>query len=141
MPVKISVELNHQEDSTSKVIEELSDLISTLKKLKNEGFEICVIPFDTAVYILTPDSNKNSVEKIDNSDILSTPIENIDFSVRTYNCLFRAQIKTVGEIVEMTPKKLLLTKNFGRKSLDEIRKILHEQFGLKFKDDKQASST
>ena len=141
MPVKISVELNHQEDSTSKVIEELSDLISTLKKLKNEGFEICVIPFDTAVYILTPDSNKNSVEKIDNSDILSTPIENIDFSVRTYNCLFRAQIKTVGEIVEMTPKKLLLTKNFGRKSLDEIRKILHEQFGLKFKDDEQASST
>jgi DNA-directed RNA polymerase subunit alpha len=44
--------------------------------------------------------------------------------VRSYNCLKNANIQTIGELVQKTEAEMLRTKNFGRKSLNEIKEIL-----------------
>lgn len=58
------------------------------------------------------------------SQIYDTPIEDLDLSVRAYNCLKRAGITKVGQVLEMTEDDLLSVRNFGRKSLDELRERL-----------------
>ncbi len=52
------------------------------------------------------------------------PIEDLDLSVRAYNCLKRAGITRVGQVLEMSEDDLLGVRNFGRKSLDELRERL-----------------
>jgi DNA-directed RNA polymerase subunit alpha len=56
---------------------------------------------------------------------LFRPIEEINFSVRSANCLQSADIRYIGELVQKTENDLLKTKNFGRKSLNEIKETLH----------------
>ncbi|MBI3248563.1 MAG: DNA-directed RNA polymerase subunit alpha [Deltaproteobacteria bacterium] len=58
------------------------------------------------------------------SDHLFKPIEDLNFSVRSANCLQSADLKYVGELVQKTENDLLKTKNFGRKSLNEIKETL-----------------
>ncbi len=58
---------------------------------------------------------------------LELPIEALDLSERPRNCLRRAQIKTVGELVERTSDDLLNITNFGQKSLDEVKEKLDER--------------
>lgn len=53
--------------------------------------------------------------------IFETPIEDLNLSVRTYNCLKRSNITKVGQILQMDEKDLLSVRNFGRKSYDELR--------------------
>ena len=57
---------------------------------------------------------------------LDLPIEALDLSERPRNCLRRAQIETVGELVQRTPDDLLNITNFGQKSLDEVTAKLDE---------------
>ncbi len=57
---------------------------------------------------------------------LELPIEALDLSERPRNCLRRAQIKTVGELVQRTPDDLLNITNFGQKSLEEVQAKLDE---------------
>ena len=57
------------------------------------------------------------------------PIEELGLSVRTYNCLKRSNIATVGQILERTEEDLLALRNFGRKSLDELNERL-QAFGI-----------
>lgn len=60
-------------------------------------------------------------------------IDELELSVRATNCLKSANIRTVGELVQRTEGEMLKTKNFGRKSLDEIRRVLAEmdlEFGM-----------
>ncbi len=52
------------------------------------------------------------------------PIEELDLSVRPYNCLKRAGINTVGDLIQRTEEEIVAVKNFGRKSLDEVREKL-----------------
>jgi DNA-directed RNA polymerase subunit alpha len=56
-------------------------------------------------------------------------IEELDFSVRTYNCLKKANIQTIADLVQTTEEDLMNIRNFGRKSLLEVRDKL-AQFGL-----------
>jgi DNA-directed RNA polymerase subunit alpha len=58
---------------------------------------------------------------------LDLPIEDLDLSERPRNCLKRAQVNTVGELVEKTPDDLLAITNFGQKSLDEVLAKLDER--------------
>jgi DNA-directed RNA polymerase subunit alpha len=60
---------------------------------------------------------------------LSRSVEELDLSVRSYNCLKNAQIQTIGDLVTRSEADMLKTKNFGRKSLNEIKEIL-AQMGL-----------
>jgi len=56
--------------------------------------------------------------------IYDMPIEQLELSSRTYNCLKRSQITKVGQILEMSPDELLALRNFGQKSLTELRQRL-----------------
>ena len=57
---------------------------------------------------------------------LSRSVDELELSVRSYNCLKNANIKTIGDLVTRTEAEMLKTKNFGRKSLNEIKDILAE---------------
>jgi DNA-directed RNA polymerase subunit alpha len=58
---------------------------------------------------------------------LDQPIEELDLTERPRNCLKRAQINTIGELVERTAADLLGITNFGQKSLDEVLQRLDER--------------
>lgn len=64
---------------------------------------------------------------------LSTPIEQLDMTVRSYNCLKREGIHTVGELITRSEADLLDIRNFGAKSIDEVKVKLHG-LGLALKD-------
>ncbi len=63
-------------------------------------------------------------EPIFNSNLLKS-VEELELSVRSYNCLKNANIKTIADLVQKSEQEMLRTKNFGRKSLNEIKEILH----------------
>jgi len=66
---------------------------------------------------------------------LDLPIEDLDLSERPRNCLKRAQVNTIGELLEKTPDDLLAITNFGQKSLDEVTQKLDERgLSLRIKD-------
>src|ERR1700726_1694543 len=58
------------------------------------------------------------------SEVLNRPVEELELSVRSYNCLKNANIQSIGELVQKTEAEMLRTKNFGRKSQNEIKEIL-----------------
>src|SRR5207248_1367754 len=59
-------------------------------------------------------------------DRYNTPIEDLNLSVRAYNCLKRSGLMTVGQVLEKSEDELLSLRNFGRKSYDELRDKLVE---------------
>jgi len=68
---------------------------------------------------------------------LFRPVDELELSVRSANCLQNADIKFIGELVQRSEQEMLKTKNFGRKSLNEIREILHEMglgFGMRLEN-------
>lgn len=58
--------------------------------------------------------------------ILDTPIEDVEFSVRTFNCLKKENINTLGELIQRNENELLNIRNFGRRSLDEVLERLQQ---------------
>jgi DNA-directed RNA polymerase subunit alpha len=69
------------------------------------------------------------------NEVLNRSVEELELSVRSYNCLKNANIQTIGDLVQRTEAEMLRTKNFGRKSLNEIKEILANlglSFGMKF---------
>ena len=64
---------------------------------------------------------------------LATPIEDLDLTVRSYNCLKREGINTVSELINLSEDQLMNIRNFGSKSVDEVRDKL-TSMGLRFKD-------
>ena len=69
------------------------------------------------------------------NEVLNRSVEELELSVRSYNCLKNANIQTIGDLVQKTEAEMLRTKNFGRKSLNEIKEILSGlglSFGMKF---------
>jgi DNA-directed RNA polymerase subunit alpha len=67
--------------------------------------------------------NPSDEEPVFNSNLLKS-VEELELSVRSYNCLKNANIKTIADLVQKTEQEMLRTKNFGRKSLNEIKEIL-----------------
>jgi DNA-directed RNA polymerase subunit alpha len=55
---------------------------------------------------------------------LNRSVDELELSVRSYNCLKNANIRTIGELVQKNESEMLKTRNFGRKSLNEIKEIL-----------------
>ncbi len=64
--------------------------------------------------------------------VLDTPIEELDLSVRSYNCLKRQGVNTIGQLTECTEGDLLNIRNFGAKSIEEVKDKL-QQMGLSLK--------
>lgn len=77
-------------------------------------------------------SGEVSVEEAMRLRVLEYPIEDLDFSVRTYNCLKKAGLHTLGQVVECTAQDLLAIRNLGDRSLQEIITKL-AQYGLSLK--------
>ena len=76
-------------------------------------------------------TEKTHIQPIDPYTDIS--IEELQLSVRPYNCLKRAQINTVGDLLNYSPEKLLELKNFGRKSADEVFATLKNKLGIVLK--------
>jgi DNA-directed RNA polymerase subunit alpha len=69
--------------------------------------------------------------KYDFNENLLRPVSELELSVRSSNCLKNANIRFIGDLVQKTEMDMLRTKNFGRKSLNEIKELLAEM-GLRF---------
>ncbi len=68
---------------------------------------------------------------------LDKPVEDLELSVRSANCLKNADIHFIGDLAQKTDQEMLKTKNFGRKSLNEIKALLSEMdltLGMKFEN-------
>ncbi len=85
---------------------------------------------------LTVSSEENESGVSD--DVLNKKIEELDLSARALNCLKRDKIETIGELLAKPEEELIKIKNFGSKSLEEVKEKLKEKFGLTFrKGDKE----
>jgi DNA-directed RNA polymerase subunit alpha len=81
-----------------------------------------------------PEAPLGTEEKEDINDVLLRHVDDLELSVRSANCLKNAGINLIGELVMKTEPEMLKTKNFGRKSLNEIKEILQDSglgFGMK----------
>ena len=96
----------------------LVELFSLARELNvnAEGIEIGPSPVDEQI-----------------AESLNLPVEDLDLSVRSYNCLKREGIHTVGELVARSEEDLLDIRNFGSKSIDEVKETL-EGLGLALRD-------
>ncbi len=72
------------------------------------------------------EEEERNEEKEKLMDSLLRPVDELELSVRSANCLENANIKLIGDLVQKTEAEMLKTKNFGRKSLKEIKDILNE---------------
>jgi DNA-directed RNA polymerase subunit alpha len=84
----------------------------------------------------TPEVTEEPAERVMNqmNEVLNRSVDEMELSVRSYNCLKNANIGTIGDLVQKTEAEMLRTKNFGRKSLNEIKEILSGMglgFGMK----------
>jgi len=84
----------------------------------------------------TPEVTEEPAERVMNqmNEVLNRSVDEMELSVRSYNCLKNANIGTIGDLVQKTEAEMLRTKNFGRKSLNEIKEILAGMglgFGMK----------
>jgi DNA-directed RNA polymerase subunit alpha len=111
-------ESTNPKDSVASAGKTLVELFGLAKELNEaaEGIEIGPAPVEAG---LAPE--------------LATPIEDLDLTVRSYNCLKREGINTVSELIALSEDQLMNIRNFGSKSVDEVRDKL-ASMGLKFKD-------
>ena len=103
------------------------DAISLGAKLIRDHLSIFINLEDPVETQVEPDPEAPSVP----NEHLDKSVEELELSVRSYNCLKNANIRTIGELVQKSEADMLRTKNFGRKSLTEIKEIL-ESMGLGF---------
>lgn len=78
---------------------------------------------------IEPEIEEEPKEEVRVNENLNRKVDELELSVRSANCLQNANIKYIGELVQKTEMEMLKTKNFGRKSLNEIKEIL-EEMGL-----------
>jgi DNA-directed RNA polymerase subunit alpha len=96
------------------------DALGLAAKLIKDHMNI-FITFEEEVETATASEERRPEIKNEN---LNRSVEELELSVRSYNCLKNANIQSIGELVQKTEAEMLKTKNFGRKSLNEIKEIL-----------------
>ncbi len=99
------------------------DALAFAAKIIKDHMEL-FINFEEPVYVDEEEEKDEQNEQI--LEFLDKSIEELELSVRAYNCLKNANIKTLAELCSKTDAEMLKTKNFGRKSLEEIKKVLSE---------------
>ena len=73
-----------------------------------------------------PQAVETPMQEAKLNENLFRSVDELELSVRSANCLQQANIRTIGDLVQKTEAEMLKTKNFGRKSLKEIKEILAE---------------
>lgn len=84
-----------------------------------------------SIFVNFNDSDFGASDDVDEGDerirqLLNTPVEELELSVRSSNCLKNANIRTIGELTKKTEDDIVKTRNFGKKSLTEIKEKLLE---------------
>jgi DNA-directed RNA polymerase subunit alpha len=100
-----------------------------------------------AIFINFEEAEESGEKEIDKereklNENLNRSVEELELSVRSYNCLKNAEIRTIRDLVQKSENEMLKTKNFGRKSLNEIKEILAEMglsLGMKLDEPTQAA--
>ncbi len=98
------------------------DAISLAAKLVRDHLSIFVNLDDVGE--LQPEAGAETPHAAATNENLDKSVEELELSVRSYNCLKNANIRTIRELVQKSEAEMLKTKNFGRKSLNEIKDIL-----------------
>jgi DNA-directed RNA polymerase subunit alpha len=96
------------------------DAVAQAAKILRDHLQIFVNFHDEPV-IETPEIGEEQQRLLEN---LNRSVDELELSVRSYNCLKNANIRTIGELVQKNESEMLKTRNFGRKSLNEIKEIL-----------------
>jgi len=110
------------------------DAVAHAAKIVKDHMQI-FINFDEEPEQVQPQVDEKKQKMIAN---LAKSVEELELSVRSYNCLKNANIQTISELVQKGDGEMLKTRNFGRKSLNEIKEILEEMglhLGMKLEED------
>lgn len=105
------------------------EALSMAAKILNEHLEMFIDLSDIAKTMSIMSQKELSMK----DKLLETSIEDLEFSVRSYNCLKRAGIHTVADIVNKSEQDMIKVRNLGKKSLDEVINKVKE-LGLEFKN-------
>jgi len=139
MPVqKVDFKIENVYDNDNKITERVfldiwtNGSISPIEALTSAA-QITIDLF--TLLVETKDTNKNNKLEPKNNEISIEPytniaIEELQLSVRAYNCLKKAHINTVGDLLQYSPEKLQELKNFGQKSADEVFSTLKNKLGI-----------
>lgn len=139
MPVqKVNFEIETVYDTANNISERLFIEIWTNGSISpNDALESAAqIIIDLFTLLInnknTNDNNQleTKTESISIEPYTNIAIEELQLSVRAYNCLKKAQINTVGDLLQYSPEKLHELKNFGRKSADEVFSTLKNKLGI-----------
>jgi DNA-directed RNA polymerase subunit alpha len=139
MPVqKVDFKIENVYDTTNNITERLFIDIWTNGSISpNDAIESAaqIIVDLFTLLINNKDTNKNNRLETKTRSISIEPytniaIEELQLSVRAYNCLKKVQINTIGDLLQYSPEKLQELKNFGRKSADEVFSTLKNKFGI-----------
>jgi DNA-directed RNA polymerase subunit alpha len=98
------------------------DALAEAAKIAKDHFSV-FINFDENSFGAEDDFDEDD-DRI--RQILNTPVEELELSVRSSNCLKNANIKTIGELTRKSEEDIAKTRNFGKKSLQEIKEKLKE---------------
>ncbi len=104
------------------------DAVSFGGKILKDHLQL-LITFDEEPEIEEEEEHDEELERM--KDLLRRPVDELELSVRSANCLRMANIRTLGDLVQKTEPQMLKYRNFGRKSLVELKEILAE-YGLGF---------
>jgi DNA-directed RNA polymerase subunit alpha len=106
------------------------EAVVTAGQILNEHIQLFInLKPETQVAEVIPEVKDEEFERV--KKILIMPVDELDLSVRSQNCLRAANIKTLGELVSKDESEMLHYRNFGRKSLAELEELV-ESFGLNF---------
>jgi DNA-directed RNA polymerase subunit alpha len=139
MPVqKVDFKIENVYDSSNNSNERLFlDIWTNGSISPNEALESASQIIIDLFSVLIKNTIRNENDQLDQqSDLVSIEpytniaIEELQLSVRAYNCLKKAQINTVGDLLQYSPEKLQELKNFGRKSADEVFSTLKNKLGI-----------
>ena len=142
LKVNYSVEntrVGNQTDFDKLTLEVWTDNTMSSRDALSLGAKILVDHF-TLFTDLSENLTESSVvvekEEQQTNDLMSITIEELDLSVRSFNCLKRANINTVEDLVSKTQEEMIKVRNLGRKSLEEVEHKLN-QMGLHLADDSE----
>jgi len=111
----------------------------TPQEALGQASEILVDLFNPLKNITFEASHEEFADDLDpNSQV---PIEELQLSVRAYNCLKRAQINSVADLLDYTQEELLEIKNFGQKSAEEVIEALQERLGITLPHERSARAS
>jgi DNA-directed RNA polymerase subunit alpha len=139
MPVqKVDFKIENVYDTTKNITERvLLDIWTNGSISPKEALESASQSIINLFTLLLNNKDTNEENQLENkpNSISIEPytniaIEELQLSVRAYNCLKKAQINTVGDLLQYSPEKLQELKNFGRKSADEVFSTLRNKLGI-----------